>query len=149
MSKLGDLAHEVAIGHYKKGVNCAETMVKTFDELCSLDIGENVKYATGFGGGMGYAGDVCGVVSGGVFVLGAFKGRSNPPEGSRDEVYALSKEFNGIIVNNFGDTTCRVLHKFEFGTKEQRVNCMNLIGDTAKLLGDFLVEKKIVEDIKN
>ena len=146
MGVLADKARERAGECYKKGINCAETIVTTFDELCNLGIGENVKLATGFGGGLGHAGDLCGALSGSIMVLSAFKGRSNPPEGDRDGMYALSKGFHDVFVKEFGATDCDIVRKHEWGTKEQRVNCLKLIAGTAGLLADFLVEKGLAKD---
>ncbi len=139
-------AAEAAGNNFKKSINCAETIVKTFDELCDLGVGKAVRLASGFGGGMGHAGDLCGALAGAVMVLGAFKGRPNPPEGDRKDIYPLSKEFHGIFVASNQATDCDDLRKFEFGTREQNVNCLKLVVGTAELLGQFLVDKGLVED---
>lgn len=131
---------------YKTGINCAETLVKTFDELCELGIGENVKLATGFGGGLGHAGDLCGALAGSIIVLGAFKGRAKPPEGDRDGMYALSKGFHAKFSEAFGGTDCDVVRRYDWGTREQRINCLKLISGTAGLLAEYLIEKELVKE---
>jgi C_GCAxxG_C_C family probable redox protein len=146
MSKLGKQVSEVAVNNYRSKMNCAEAIVTAFDEVCNLGIGTSVKLASGFGGGMGHAGDVCGALSGAIMVLGAFKGRPHTPEGSREEIYGLSKGFHTAFVEKFGATDCDVLRKFDFGTREQGINCLKLISSTAELLGDFLVEQKVVQE---
>ncbi len=146
MEEFVKKAEELAGNNYKIGINCAEAIIKTFDDLCQLGIGENIKYATGFGGGIGYSGDLCGVVSGSVFVLGAFKGRPNPPEGTRDDVYALGKEFRDRFVAKNTATDCEFLHKFEFGSRDQRLNCLKLVSTTAGLLAEFLLDKGLVQN---
>lgn len=146
MSELGKKVSEVAVTNYKSKMNCAEAIVTAFDEVCNLGIGTSVKLASGFGGGMGQAGDLCGALSGAIMVLGAFKGRPHTPEGSREEIYGLSKAFHNVFVKEFGETDCDVLRKFDFGTREQGINCLKLISSTAELLGDFLVEHKVVQE---
>ncbi|MDR2006051.1 MAG: C-GCAxxG-C-C family protein [Acidaminococcales bacterium] len=131
---------------YKKGINCAEAVVVTFDELCDLGIGENVRLASCFGGGIGHAGDLCGALSGSVMVLGALAGRRRPPEGERAPMYALSKGFyeKFTAVNNAAD--CDTLRKFDFGTREQNINCLKLVVATAALLAKYLVEKGLAAE---
>lgn len=146
MGVLADKAKERAAECYKTGINCAETIVTTFDELCNLGIGTNVKLASGFGGGLGHAGDLCGALSGAIMVLGALKGRSNPPDGDREGMYALSQGFHDKFVEEFGATDCDIVRKHDWGTKEQRVNCLKLIVTTAGLLADFMVDKGLVKD---
>lgn len=146
MSKFGEKVAEVAVSNYRSKMNCAEAIVKAFDDVCALGIGTNVKLASGFGGGMGQAGDVCGALSGAVIVLGAFKGRPNTPDGSKDDIYSLSKGFHKEFMQKFMATDCDVLRKFDFGTREQGVNCLELISSTAQLLGDFLIKQKIVKE---
>ncbi len=146
MGVFAQKAAEAAGNNFKRSINCAETLVKTFDDLCSLGIGKDVRLATGFGAGMGQAGDLCGALAGAVMVLGAFKGRPNPPEGERKDIYPLSKEFHArfMAVNNATD--CDDLRNFDFGAREQNINCLKLVVSTADLLGQFLVDKGLAED---
>lgn len=146
MGVFAERAKEKAAEKYKTGINCAETIVMTFDELCNLGIGENVKLASGFGGGLGRAGDICGALSGAIIVLGAFKGRPKPPEGELPAMYPLSKGFHDKFVEAYEDTDCDVVRKFDWGSKEQKVNCLKLISGTAGLLADYLVEQGLAED---
>lgn len=138
--------NEAGIAYKTTGLNCAESIVRAFDNLCDLGIGENIKMATGFGGGLGRAGDMCGALSGSIIVLGAFRGRSNPPEGDRAGMYALSRGFHEKFSQTFGGTACDVVRRHEWGTREQRINCLKLISGTAGILAEYLIEKEIVKD---
>jgi C_GCAxxG_C_C family probable redox protein len=131
--------------YYKTGVNCAESIVITFDKLCDLGIGEQVRLASGFGGGIGHAGDICGALSGSVMVLGALAGRRKPPEGDREALYALSKGFHDRFQKEFSGADCDVVRKYEWGCREQRINCLKLISTTARLLAEYLVEKGLAK----
>lgn len=145
MSNFVEKAKELGGANYKKGINCAESIVITFDELCNLGIGENVRLASGFGGGIGQAGAICGALSGAIMVLGAFRGRPHPPEGERP--YPLSKEFyDRFAAANEGFTDCKDLKRFESGTREQHINCLKLVVGTCELLAEYLIEKDIVKD---
>ncbi|MDR3348122.1 MAG: C-GCAxxG-C-C family protein [Acidaminococcales bacterium] len=131
---------------YKKGINCAEAIVVTFDELCNLGIGENVRLASCFGGGIGHAGDLCGALSGSVMVLGALAGRPRPPEGERASMYDLSKGFYEKFAAANSAANCDTLRKFDFGTREQNINCLKLVVKTASLLAEYLAQKGLAAE---
>jgi C_GCAxxG_C_C family probable redox protein len=111
-----------------------------------LGIGENVRLASCFGGGIGHAGDLCGALSGSVMVLGAFSGRRHPPDGERAPMYDLSKGFYEKFAAANQATDCDVLRKFDFGTREQNINCLKLVAATAKLLAEYLVDKGLAKE---
>ena len=64
---------------------------------------------------------------------------------SREEAYALSKEFHDRFREKFGATCCRALNPHEFETREHLVNCVKITGNTAKLLMEFITEKGLAE----
>lgn len=137
-------ARELAGQHFKAGYNCAESVVRAFRDFYNLDISdEALKLASGFGGGLGHAGCMCGALSGATMVLGMFQGRSSNDQ-SRGPIYGSAQEFHDIFANQFGATCCRVLNPHEFGTPEQRRTCLKLTGTTAELLLNYLQEKRVV-----
>lgn len=145
MSNFIEKTKELGGANFKKGINCSETIVVTFDELCNLGIGENVRLASGFGRGIGQTDSICGALSGAVMVLGAFCGRPHPPEGERP--YPLSKEFyDRFVAANEGFVNCKDLKRFETGTREQHINCLKLVASTCGLLAEYLIEKEIVKE---
>jgi C_GCAxxG_C_C family probable redox protein len=58
--------------------NCAQCTLLSIQEVFGLKADDVVKAATGFAGGLGRRGSVCGAVSGGVMALGLFFGRDLP-----------------------------------------------------------------------
>ncbi len=146
MSEFVEQAAALGAENYKNGINCAEAIITTFDKLCHLGIGEQVKMASGFGGGIGQCGDLCGALSGCVMVLGSFGGRPHPPEGDRAAIYALAKGFYQKFIEVNQVTDCIPLRKFDSGTREQRINCLKLVSNTAKLLAEYLEEKGLVKE---
>lgn len=128
-------------GYFREGYNCAESIIKTFRPLVAPDIDETViKLFSGFGGGFGHAGCVCGALAASVAVLGMLKGRLTPKE-DRDPVYDISKELHDRFEDKFGNTCCRVLNPYPFDTKDHLKNCLKITGNTAILLYEFLEEK--------
>ena len=137
-------ANDLAAQHFKAGYNCAESVVRAFRDFYNLDISdEALKMASGFGGGLGHAGCMCGALSGATMVLGMLQGRTNK-EQSRGPIYGSAQEFHDIFTKQFGATCCRVLNPHEFGSQEQRRTCYKLTSTTAEILLKYLQDKQLV-----
>lgn len=103
-----------------------------------------VSLFTGFGGGVGESGCMCGALTGSIAALNMVKGRTTN-KSSRDEAYQLAKEFTEKFTDQYGVTCCRALNPHPFETKEHLVNCLKITGNTSKMLMEFLVEKGLVK----
>lgn len=129
---------------FKNGLNCTESIVHAFNEMLDNPLNsEALKMATGFGGGLGHAGCMCGALTGSVMILGLFKGRVNPGQ-AREAAYDLANDFHNRFVNEYGATCCRALNLHEFDSPEHLRRCLKLTGGTAKLLMEFIQEKELV-----
>ncbi|MGC7872553.1 C-GCAxxG-C-C family protein [Desulfosporosinus sp. SYSU MS00001] len=128
---------------FKEGLNCSESILHTFNELLNNPLNsESLKMATGFGGGLGHAGCMCGALTSSVMVLGLYQGRINPQQ-DREPLYNLAHEFHDRFSDQFGGTCCRVLNPHDFDSPEHLRHCLKLTGGTAKLLMEFILEKKL------
>ncbi len=137
-------AGETAGNYHDQGFNCAESIFLTFRGIAAPELHEStVRLASPFGGGLGRSGCICGALSGAVMILGAVKGRVSP-ETPRKESYELSSEYHNRFKEKFGATCCRVLVKDEFGSRGQSERCYQIITESAGLMMDFLIEKKLV-----
>lgn len=131
----------LAGARYKEGYNCAEAILRAFRDELKLDLSdEALKIATGFGGGLGQAGCMCGALTGSVMVLNLLTGRNSSAE-SRDPAYISAREFHKQFDDHFGATCCRVLNPHPFGTSDQRRNCLKVTAETADLLMQFIQGK--------
>lgn len=144
MNKAKEIAGNYYRGAYECGkCNCAEAIVKTFNETLELGLSDDaLKMASGFGGGLGHSGCMCGALSGAVMVLNCLAGRAHG-ERPLSDIYPLTAAFHDVFKEHFGATCCRVLNGNPFGSKEQGKNCLKLIGETAELLDGFIVEKQL------
>lgn len=143
MEDLSMEARNRAGGKFKSGANCAESILQTFNEMLDNPLPEEVmKIATGFGGGLGHAGCLCGALTSSVMVLGLYRGRTSPAE-DRGPAYDLAREFHDKFKNEFGGTCCRKLNKFEFDSTDHLRHCLKLTGNTAKMLMDFIQDKQL------
>ncbi|HZK83320.1 MAG TPA: C-GCAxxG-C-C family (seleno)protein [Desulfosporosinus sp.] len=130
---------------FKGGLNCSEAIVHTFNEMLNNPLNSDaLKMATGFGGGLGHAGCMCGALTSSVMILGLFKGRVDPGT-SREPAYDLANEFHNRFVNEYEATCCRVLNLHEFDSPEHLRRCLKLTGGTAKLLMEFIQERELVQ----
>ncbi|MFZ5634670.1 MAG: C-GCAxxG-C-C family (seleno)protein [Bacillota bacterium] len=131
--------------YFRTGYNCAESIFLAFRDLLGLDVPrEMVRAFTGLGGGLGHAGCMCGALTGSALLLGLLKGRTDV-EQSRDEAYALTREFHDKFESNYGYTCCRSLNPHPFDSREHLRNCIKITGNTAKMLAEFLNEKGLAK----
>jgi C_GCAxxG_C_C family probable redox protein len=138
-------ARSLAGNKFKDGYNCAEAILRAFNEILNNPLSpEGLKTASGFGGGLGHAGCMCGALTASVMVLGLLKGRLDSGQ-ARDQIYSLAHDFHERFAKEFGATCCRTLNPYEFDSPEHLRNCLKLTGRTAKLLMEYLLEKELVE----
>lgn len=145
---MDDLAMEArsrAGNKFKSGLNCSESILHTFNEILNNPLNlESLRIATGFGGGLGHAGCMCGALTSSVMILGLLKGRLDPSQ-SREPGYNAAHDFQDRFSNEYGGTCCRVLNPHEFDSPEHLRRCLKLTGGTAKLLMEFIQEKNLVD----
>lgn len=142
-----DMVGEIAVGYFKQGLNCAESVLKAFMEVYETELpAECVALATGFGAGMGHTRDgVCGAISGAVMALGAVKGRRDPLEGDdmaarvaklQKEIYPMFGDLvRDIQAENEGNLLCKEFTApyEDFAGKPRRKFCMTLIEECARM----------------
>ena len=101
--------------YYKQGYNCAESVVKAFNEENDLSI--PVSIASPFGTGM-TVGSTCGAVTGALISLGALKGREEAT--TRNESRNYAKEIMNKVKEKYGTFECLEL-------KKKGVSCNEII----------------------
>lgn len=97
---------EKVLEFHKEGYNCAESILKTFNEDTNLDI--PVSMASPFGGGMS-VGSTCGAITGTLMAIGALKGRNSSEE--KNNSRALSREIINKVKEKYGTLECIELKK--------------------------------------
>ncbi|MCS7123925.1 MAG: C-GCAxxG-C-C family protein [Candidatus Bathyarchaeota archaeon] len=112
---------EKAVSIFMEGYLCAEAVLKTFAETQKIKCRNIPKIATGFGGGMGRTGFVCGALTGAVMAISLKYGRNTPSEAESYEkcsarIQQLFKGFN----ETFGSVFCRDLTDCDLTTEEGR-----------------------------
>ena len=95
---------------FLQGYNCAQAVAVAFCDVTGLDEEFSAKMASSFGGGMGRLREVCGAVSGMLFVLGTLYGYDNPgDDGDKKRLYSEVQELAGKFREENGHIICREL----------------------------------------
>ena len=93
---------EEAQAHFAAGMNCAQAVAAAFAGEIGMDAATAARLVVGFGGGFGRMREVCGAVSGMVFVLGALRGgeAAASPEAKRDLYAAVQRVMKRFAAEN-------------------------------------------------
>ncbi|MBP2653664.1 MAG: GCAxxG family protein [Firmicutes bacterium] len=140
---------ELAGSFFEEGYNCAEAVVRAYREELKLNLSdEALRIATGFGGGIGHNGCICGALTGCIMVINMLQGRISKEE-SREPAYKSSGEFHQLFSKKFGGACCRVLNRQPFGSYEQRKNCFNITTGAASLLAEYIKSQSLLTSTKD
>jgi C_GCAxxG_C_C family probable redox protein len=139
---------------WDSGFNCAESVLKSCQELYQLPGDEIVpKVATGFGGGIGRKGSVCGALTGGIMALGLEMGRMDPKDAqARDRLYAIARGIYERFEREFGTVLCYNLTQCDLTTPEGQKKakdlnlhknlCSQFVQGMVKWVGEALEEQR-------
>lgn len=95
---------------FKNGYNCAQAVAVAFADLTGMDEDTVAKLTSGYGGGIGRMREVCGSISGMVFIMNCLYGYNKKSDG-----FAKSKHYKNIqsLAKQFekenGSVVCREL----------------------------------------
>lgn len=95
---------EQAKQNFLSGLNCSQSVAVAFCDEMNMDSETAKRLVIGFGGGMGRLREVCGAVSGMVFVLSALYG-----DKGRAEVYSMVQTVAKEYEKENGSIVCREL----------------------------------------
>lgn len=95
---------EKAKNLFLEGYNCAQAVAAAFADLTDMSEKTVARLTIGFGGGMGRMREVCGAVSGAVFIMNALYG-----DRGKQEVYSEIQKIAGEFREKNGSIVCREL----------------------------------------
>lgn len=103
---------ERAAENFLAGYNCAQAVAVAFCDLTGLEEKAAARMVSSFGGGMGRMREVCGAVSGMLFVLGFLYGYDTPgDDASKKELYTSVQALAGEFRDKTGSLICRDILK--------------------------------------
>ncbi len=111
--KKKEALSEEAVKHFLDGYNCAQSVLLTLSEHWESKNELIPKIATGFGGGIGLCGSVCGALTGGVMAIGIKYGANQPSAEERRKCYDLSQQLYRKFEQKHGSTLCRKLVDYD------------------------------------
>jgi len=138
---------ELAVRKFVEGCNCAQSVLYPFCADLGLDPATGMKAASGFGGGMGRQGEVCGAVSGAILALGLRFGGGD--RAGVEAAYAKTRELVARFRQKHGAILCRqLLEGIDLATEEghrrfqelglREKTCRRCVQTAAALLEDLL-----------
>ena len=101
---------EQACKNFQSGYNCCQSIAVAYADVLGLSPEMAAQLSSGFGGGMGRLREVCGAVSGMVFVASMLRGYSDPRDNAqKKELYTLIQKLAGEFEKANGSIICREL----------------------------------------
>jgi C_GCAxxG_C_C family probable redox protein len=139
-----DSKSRIALAKFMEGYNCAQAVLYAFCDDLKIDRDIALRIATGFGGGMGRRGEICGAVSGGIMVLGLRYGRGEKDDRKKTELtYKKTDELMDRFLRKHGSVICKkLLDGCELTTEEgqKQYKDMNLKDTICKPCVQSVVE---------
>lgn len=128
-----ETARQTAEEMYRTGqFLCSEAVFMVANDYLGHPVSDDmVRLASGFPVGMGFAGCVCGALSGGVMALGLKYGRSQPGV-ETPGMFETAKELHDRFKARRHITCCRRLtRKFQLGSPDHMAQCIAITGEVA------------------
>jgi len=116
--KRKNLLGEDAVRRFDEGYNCAQSVLLTMSEYWNIKSDLIPKIATGFGGGIGRCGSVCGALAGGIMSIGIKYGTNEPSAEKRQKCYDLAKKLYKQFEQQYGSVLCRELIGYDLSNPE-------------------------------
>lgn len=149
---------EEARTFFLSGYNCSQSVVMAYrDFFPESSFSAILSSSSSFGGGMGRLREVCGTVSGALFVLGTVFGYSNPSDnGKKALLYTKIQEFASLFEEKNGSIICRDLlglkgksspiPEVRSAAYYQKRPCPGICYSSASLLQSFLEKEGILDE---
>jgi C_GCAxxG_C_C family probable redox protein len=135
---------EEAVAHFSEGYNCAQSVLLTMLEHWNGRSNLIPKIATGFGGGIGRCGSLCGALAGGIMAVGIKYGTNEPLLEERLEAYEMAQKLYKRFEKHHKSVLCRELIGYDLSdpkdlekAREAKVfneKCHNFIRKTVETL---------------
>jgi C_GCAxxG_C_C family probable redox protein len=147
-------ARQAAHDHLVAGWNCSQSVLLAVAETLDISLDGVLKAATGFGGGVGNTGSICGALAAGVLTLGLMNGRVSLAEHEeKEQTYLLCAAWRRRFVEAMGGSDCREILGVDLSDPAVRAKywaepghrerCASLtVGEAARLLVAFIEESR-------
>jgi len=152
--KVINEAKENAKQNFREGLNCSESVLEAVIKTGIIkDFSpEVVAVSTGFGGGIGQYGSVCGALAGATIAVGCAHGRKNPKEGTFEDrvkklqgnpgLYRLFNNLPNDFAEKFGACECdklTIAYKDDFEAKDRKRKCHQFVIEAAGMAAEYII----------
>lgn len=118
--------------NYENGYNCAQAILKTYENELNISSEDLMKISQGLGAGM-LMGETCGAVTASVMILGMKKSSGIVGDSdSRKAVFADVKKFENMFKEKYCSLNCKTLKT------ECKASCKNIVADSAEILKELI-----------
>ncbi len=138
------------IDYHRQGFNCAESVLLGLCDYLKVENPFVPRIATGFGGGIGHTGNICGAITGAIMAFGIRFGRENPQDkDTRDKLYLLVASFLKDVEDNLGCLDCFSLIGVRLDTEDGlrkyreenlREKCRQIVGTVERIARRYLTD---------
>ncbi len=149
---LAEEMRDKAIELFKQRLHCSQALAMVGMEKLGISDPAVIKAMGAFGGGIGGTGNICGTLVGAVSVIGTLYSRGSLDEKENPRMWAATKKimktFEGLAAPHGGINCCQIarvdwmdrdqVKDFYTNPESRRHQCIAIIGDTAKALGELL-----------
>jgi C_GCAxxG_C_C family probable redox protein len=114
---MEDNLAEKAVSFFKAGFICSESVLMAMQDYLGLE--RNPSIATGFGGGIGRKGSVCGAVTGAILAINLKYGRRKLEENDiKEKAFSKALEFYNKFEEKMGSAICYDIIECDLTTEE-------------------------------
>jgi C_GCAxxG_C_C family probable redox protein len=142
-----------AVTLFQQGFNCSQAVCAAYAPAPGLSRELALKIASGFGGGMGRSGEVCGAVTGAIMVIGLHTGSIEPGNTiAKENTYTLTDQVIAQFTERHATILCRKLLGCDIGQPEglQQAReaqlftkrCPQFVQDAAEIASTLIEEEK-------
>jgi len=147
-----DEMREKAIALFTQRLHCSQVLAMVGLEKIGLEDPSVIKALGAFGGGIGGTGHICGALVGAASVIGTLYSRSSLEEKENPRMWAATKtvmkNFEELAAPHGGIDCCQIarvdwmdrdqVKDFYGNPDSRRQHCIQVVGETAKALGELL-----------
>ena len=133
-------------------LNCSQSVIEAYSQVLGLDPEAAEAVSAGFGGGMGRVQKTCGAITGAIMAIGCKYYDSKDPSGSKEGIYAMTREFLKKFEKMNGRTDCHDLLGIDLKTDEGKEEykkqdmleerCLKYVQDACDILEEIFKEKQ-------
>jgi C_GCAxxG_C_C family probable redox protein len=147
MARESQNVKKQAVKGFLKVFSCAHSMIKTISEQHQMPVDTNLlRAATGFAAGLSTMGDICGMVNGGVLILGKNLGQPSPDWERNLALIITCNQFYQMTKVSVGTCNCGDVHGGKHLAKNFRrailtgktVKCFEMLYKGAGILSELI-----------